>query len=466
MELQQQLHTQEIRLCRGSSDENDGDRVRRMNNFLQNGKPPEEALLKACFSFIGETSTHESQNSFESIINRREAEYKLVCIELKRNLRHAVWLQRQLGQLPQGTESVGSSHSWSYDSKEDRDPQGSGDFKELVEEAVKGYRFDHQDDFYRDQLSKEEMAQEQAERKKREDAAKEAAKEASRKKAAIKKTANAAAKKPGSASLSSKKSTGEIGQVQNLGPGVQESGGTPNADKPIGEPSTYNDTEIASSLESFDSRPCKIDLKDRNAIKNSEKNVMKHVWKLRSELFSRIRALRFLKSAQEFYVWQCQRGPRPTCVSCDKPAEDPSTIFLLGLCGHVACKRCLEDRQRVEGCVIDGCSSAVGSQHIHPADILGSVSLPSSSHGTKLDSIISLIKEVAKHDQVLLFVQFEPILNAVRTAFEASGISYYAIHDDRTRGVAKTIRDFQDDESEEAKQVLILNPSNVTAAGL
>lgn len=457
MELQQQLYTQEIRLCRGSSNKNDGDRVKRMKNLVRGMKSPEEALLKACFSSVSETSTYGSQNHFDSIMDLRETEYQLVRDELKTNLRHAEWLQRQLNRLQLDDKQLSLCHRLKHDS-EDCDPEGSVDLKELFVDAETGYKFAHQDEFYRDKPG-QETAKKDAEQKRRKNAANKAAKAATKK-------AKAPTKKLRCTSSALRQSAKESDHVQNLVSGGQESGSTSDADKPISESAICDDDEIGSSLEPLDSRPCKIDLENGFMINEAFKKILKHVGKLRTELLSRRRALRFLHTAQTFHIWQCDVGPTPTCLSCGAVAKDPSCIFVLALCGHVCCQKCLEDRRCVERCVVDGCSSTVESQHVHPAKAFKSANQPNSSHGTKLDSIISCIKAVDANDQILLFVQFQTVLKAVCKALEASGITYYAISDGGTKGAARMVHDFQENESEEKKQVLILNPSNETAAGL
>lgn len=460
MELQQQLYTQEIRLCRGSSNKIDGDRVARMKNILRTSKSPEEALLKGCLHSVNETSTIDSQNSFGKMIKQRQAEYQVVHIELRKNLRHAVWLQKQLDRLPSESKQASSYEKWVRDFLVDHDPEGSVDLKKLLVEAENSYRFDHQDDFYRDEPSKEQKAKERAEWKKRNDAAKNVAKATTKE---MRRTSSALAE-----------STKGNGQVHTLGSGSQESDGTDDTGEILSEKPTRIDEEALSieplqpiePLDLLDSRLSKINLDNRDVITNSVKILMTHIRKLGSEFISRRRALRFLNTTQKFNFWQRKMGPQPICLSCGEAAEDPSNIFVLGLCGHVACKECLEKRSCVAGCVSDDCSSAAGPQHIHPAKCFGSRNQPSSSHGTKLDSIISLIQEAAKQDQFLLFVQFPTILDDVCRAFETSGISYYAVRDGATAGAAAMAHDFQENQSEKKKKVLILNPSNESAAGL
>ena len=452
MELQQQLHTQEIGSCRGGTDKIDGHRVKRMNEILRGSESLEEALVKVCFPSVGENSTNKTQNSLDSIIDLRETEYQLVCDELKKNFYHILWLQRQLNRLQLDGTQISLCLGWKRDS-EDCDPEGSADLDELLVEAKETYMFDHQDECNGGEPREQEVVKEM-----RGDVAKKADKEAKEK-------SRAAFKNPWRTSLASRELMNS-GQVQNLSSHGPESGALTDADKAIGEFSTYIDEETGSPLAPVDFRLSETDLEDEAAINRTAKNITTHVKKLRNELLSRRRALRFLHTAQAFHLWQGEVGPPPTCLSCGEVAEDPSCTFVLGSCGHVACQKCLEERRRVEGCVLDGCSSAVSSEHIHPADCFRSRNQEKDSHGTKLDSVISCIREVAKEDQILLFVQFQTILNAVCTALQASGISFYAIADGGIDGAVKMIRDFQENESESKKQVLILNPSNETAAGL
>jgi hypothetical protein len=451
MELQQQLHMQETRLSFGSSNRNDGDRVKRMRRILQTSKSPEEALLQRCSHFNSEefTSAIEdtSQNPCQVIIRLRQAEYQDVCMELGKNLRHVEWLQRQLRKFSPDSTQLGYVDRWRKNLTDDRDPEGTADLTRLLEEAGHNYSFDHQDEFYRDRPKKDEMARELAEMKKHRDAAKKASQAEKRAKDAIARP---------------RKRKGK----NCRGSGVQNTeGGANDGDKLVVEGPNFKNEET-EPLIPLDSRLWKINLEDSEAIINAVKPLVSHVRKLGTELLSRRRALRFLSTTREFQLWQCQMGPPPTCRGCSVLASSPSDTFVLGICGHVACSVCLKLREFDVGCVTRACSSTADPQHIHLATDFAAPEQIVRSYGTKLDSIISLILDVTKQDQVLLFVQFEPLLEVVCQALEASDISYYAISHAATHGVAPMLTDFQENESEDKKQVLILNPSNESAAGL
>lgn len=467
MELQQQLHTQEIGLCRGGGNKLEGHRIKRMNNFLRGSESLEEALLKACFPSIGENLADTSANPLDSMIKLREHEYQLVANELKKNFRRGLSFEvcRQPHQLQSGETQTALGEGWRQTSEDktalceswkqnsdDNDPDGSAHLNDLLEEA-KTHVFTHHYEFDGDEWSREDMVKER-----RGNAAKEVDTEKN-------KRGRAAIENMRHISWASRQSTEKSGQVQNLGACGPESGETTDGDDTVDESTTYEDEEVESSLAPVDSWLSKIDLEDVGANGITTKMTM-HIRKLRTELLARRRALRFLQAAEASHFWQCEAGPPLTCVSCSEVAEDPSCIFILGSCGHVACQSCLEERHRIEGCVLAGCSSAVGSQHIHPADCFGSTNQPEGSRGTKLDSVVACIQKIATEDQILLFVQFQTILNAVCAALQASGISYHAITEGGSDMAVRAVRDFQENESAAKKRVLILNPSNETAAGL
>ena len=462
IELQQQLHTQEIGSCRSGSNKTEGHRIKRMNSILRGSESHEEALLKACFPSVGENSTSTSANPLDSIINLRETEYQLVANELKKNFRHGLSLQSQLSQLSQlqpGETPIALGKSWKQNSEdktalceswkrdsEDNDPDGSAHLNDLLEEA-KTHIFDS------DESSREDVVKE-----KRGNAAKEVDTETN-------KRGRTTIENMRHISWASRQSTEKGGQVQNFDACGPESGETTDGDDIVDESTTDEDEEVDTSPATFDSWLSKIDL-DEGAVNRTTTRMTTHIRKLRTELLARRRALRFLQAAEASHFWQCEAGPPLTCVSCSQVAEDPSCIFILGSCGHVACQSCLEERHRIEGCVLTGCSSAVGSQHIHPADCFGSTNQPEGSRGAKLDSVVACIQKIAKEDQILLFVQFQTILDAVCAALQASGISYHAITEGGSDMAVRAVRDFQENRSAAKKQVLILNPSNETAAGL
>lgn len=453
MELQQQLHMQETRLSFGSSNRNDGDRVKRMRSILRTSKSPEEALLQRCSHFDSEDftsiTTDKSQNPCELIIRKRQAEYQDVCTELGKNLRHVEWLQKQLERLSPDIAQLGYVDRWRKSLNDDRDPEGTRDLARLLEEAGRNYRLDHQDEFYRERQKRDVMAREMAELKKGRDAAKKASLVEKRAKEALSRP-----KKRNSKSCRGSSAQITAGRANDGGQGVRVEG------------LNFKNEETPEAPILPDRRLWMFDLKSSEAIINEIKPVVSHVRKLVTELLSRRRSLRFLSITQEFQLWQCQMGPPPTCCGCNILASNPSDTFVLGICGHVACTTCLKYRDSGVGCVTQGCSSVADPQHIHLATDFAAPEPVVRSYGTKLDSIISLISDVTKHDQVLLFVQFEPLLDVICRALEASDIGYYSISHAAVRGVASMLTDFQENVSEDKKRVLILNPSNESAAGL
>jgi hypothetical protein len=454
MELHQMLCTEETRLSRRSGNKNDGDRVKRMKDVLNVTKSPAEALLKGCSHLDGKTFAwtpdRKEENPSGTIIEQRQVEHNTICTELARNLKHAEWLQRQLEKSSCNGKQLRSTERWIRNSNGDSDPEGTAEVKRLLNEAEKGYEFDHQDEFYRDDPGNDVRARDQAELKKRKDEAKKAATAAARE---MKHTKSSVARR-----------TNRKSKTLVHGAGVQ-SGPSGTGDGGPEERLSYEE-KMDEILEPIDCRPLKINLADHDAIRHSLKAIMNDVSKLGLELLSRRRALRFMSTTREFQLWQCALGPAPTCLGCDKAADDPSKTFVLGLCGHVACMECLEKRCPGTGCVTRGCSSAADPQHIHVATDFASIQQTGSLHGTKLQSIISLILDVADNDQVLLFVQFQSLLEVICGALKTSGISYYAIPDGAVAGAGRMAHDFQENQSESKKKVLVLNPSNESAAGL
>ena len=424
----------------------DGDRAKRMKNILQKSRSPEEALLIACSQSDGE--------NLSSLIELRQDEYQKVRIEFEKNLRHAEWLQRQLHQ----SSSTSHYQRWKQHLNKNRDPDGSADIERLLQNTKENYTFDHQDQFYRDEPSKAEMARENAALKKRRVAEVAAAKAATKKKTCTK-------------NLSIGSRTDQQPSMQVQSPESQDNASEINNGDEVAEVDHSDDDsddheEVVLPLEPIDSRLFKINLKDQDAVEYSLKNVTSQLRKLESELLSRRRALRFLSTAEELQLWQCENGPHPKCRGCGKAEEDPSSTFVLGLCGHVACGQCLENRRSENpGCVSEDCTSAAGPQHIHVGTSFRSIRQP-GGYGAKIDSVILLIQEVAEDDQLLLFVQFQPLLTKICGALDAAQITYHAISDGETAGAATLALDFQRNISETRKKVLILNPSNESAAGL
>lgn len=507
MELQQQLDAQDMRIIRGGRSKNDGDRVKRINQVLRASKSAEEALLKCAAFFVleeptsnpgvdpeklqpntkntsevgpgaegssknrasdSETLSKEStpgaetsdQNASESqgvaetekasdlVIRTRKAQKQDLRDELKIHLRHAEWLLRQCGSPSQNPKSDTHYRNWKagVQGNEFGDPDGTAELIRLIVDAERGYSPSDEDEFYKDQPTEEEIRKQKLILKKKK------AKEAAAK----------AAKKREKALKNKKRKEEADDESEDSASAAENNPGDDDGDD-------VTDEEL---LIFNDPRPFKIAPGDYPKFVQTLRILAGHLRVLAKELISRERALRFLETVQNLQLWQSEEGgPAVKCESCSQPnlnPEDchPSEIRVLGLCGHVACVKCLTSQDRNGQCLVDKCNAPAEDHHIHLAQDFNEIDDRDVRYGAKLDAIIDLIKSISGDDQVLLFVQFEDLMRNVAGALEKENISYYAIYNSQSKNAVQEMDRFQQDESDQKKKVLILNPSNESAAGL
>ena len=181
------------------------------------------------------------------------------------------------------------------------------------------------------------------------------------------------------------------------------------------------------------------------------------------------RSLRYFNNARQLQAWNSSTQIPPMCEGCHQVADAPENIAILGVCGHFACTTCLTDRDPSSLlCVKPRCGAQAQSYHLQYASVLGADETSYLCYGTKLDAIINLIKAFQPDEQALLFVQFEDLGSAVENAFDREGISYYSLLENSDTARVAAMLSFQDNPrptDREFRQVLILNPSNESAAG-
>lgn len=471
MELQQQVHTQDIKLSRGARTKLDSDRVKRMQEILSSSASPEEALIKRCSQFLleppNQTAAGYSMGPFEIIISERRSQYDDLREELKRNLRQAEWLRRQISGARQPADtaakiSVCRFGIWKRDfAKEDYDPEGTGELLCLIKAAEDDYHIDHEHEFYRDPPNKEQIAIEKAQQKQHLDLQKKMKQDAIQLAKQTKKNEAKVAKEAAARWAKQCKS----GMVKGCQSTTNRQ--APNTEAKKGkQPSIQKAEELLPFFGPLDYRTARIGSNNTQALEQSLRTLAGHLRGLGTELLSRIRALRFLSHTRELQQWQSLNKKDPKCQGCGSSVSSPSEIFVLGVCGHLACHECLESRrEEKEGfCILEGCSSVAGPQHLHAGSDFGAEEQRAGSYGKKLDELIKLIKEIPPADQVLLFVQFNDLLLKVESALEESGISYYAIGNNVND--VRNMSDFQENTSETKRKVLLLNPASESASGV
>ena len=190
------------------------------------------------------------------------------------------------------------------------------------------------------------------------------------------------------------------------------------------------------------------------------------------ELVTKERALRFFRNLDKVQLWLSHPDPHPSCDDCGMVVEDPTQFLIFGLCGHTACSNCLNTTYRDNKCPVNGCNAAVFDYHIIRALEVGreGTAAPSGHYyGKKIEQVINLIKnDVPNGEQVLLFIQFDDLMERIAEAFTRHHISHFALTEAANRGgqkAAKMMDAFQTDASDGKRKVLMLNSANESAAG-
>lgn len=495
-----------MRISRGGRSKTDGDRVKRINQLLRASKSAEEALLKCAAFFVleepipnskvepkmakpsikdssevwsgaegslesgvadsedissksvsnaEETSDQIASDSQEDagnkqkacdlVIRTRKSQYQELSDEFKTHLRHAVWLSRQCATPPQGAKPETHFKGWKagVHRNELGDPDGTAELVRLVGDAENNYSLKNENEFYRDKPTEEEIRREKLALKK-------------------KKEKEAKAKKAEKARKSKKGKAKVIEETESSASDAEE-----NAGDDAGDEASDDDSPLLS-----DPRAFKIAPGDHSKFVQTLRILTGHLRVLSKELISRVRALRFLKTVKKLQLWQSEkRGEAVKCQSClaqshNQKDPNPANIRVLGLCGHVACMKCLTRQDRNGYCLVKNCKAPAEEHHIHPAQDFNQEDDMKVRYGAKLDAILDLIKRIPEDDQVLLFVQFEDLMHSVARALEEESITHYAIFNSQSKNAGEQMDLFQQDFSDERRKVLILNPSNESAAGM
>ena len=186
------------------------------------------------------------------------------------------------------------------------------------------------------------------------------------------------------------------------------------------------------------------------------------------KLVSRTRARHFFEAVRCLQLWQAQGTPAPSCAVCGRKASTPEKIIVLALCGHLVCDNCLAKTGPGGTCVVTGCRAEALDYHKIKACELrlkDPVIASAPFYGKKLEEVIQLIKGTPAEDQVLLFVQFDDVMEKVQKALIEHHVTHYALTEKASKHAAKWMEDFQTKKDKTKRKVLVLNCANELAAG-
>ena len=450
----------------------DNDRFRRYQDLLKGCKTASECLIKACLDFDlrgtqsspndpagdlmdvddeGGESSHTAvvtSGSSQSLITVREKEMETLIVDLEHNLLRAAWLEQQCGRATKDDHKGSHFLRWKSEIERDglKDPTATSKLRYYLTAALRNVDANTEDLFYRDPPTAKDLKNEKKamdELKKREKA----------KRIADRKN------KDGNESAQKQKAPKKSRAIASLD---EDSAGSAASDN---EPIQADDKHPHPS----GPKPEKIRKDDFETYASELRGFTAHLRGLAVELTSRTRSLRFARGARKLQQWHGDQSEPPRCKSCKEFIYDPDKISINIRCGHLTCGECIQQKGIQQNglavCAVNGCGEGAESFRLRMAvDLVGDGN--TWEHGSRLGNIIALINSLPEDEQILLFVQFEDVMLNMAEGLEEANISNYALTKSAGRRMVEMMNDFQDNDGEERKRVLLLNPSSETAAGM
>ena len=181
--------------------------------------------------------------------------------------------------------------------------------------------------------------------------------------------------------------------------------------------------------------------------------------KLMVQFVRQKRSLRFVR-----YMAAIQGPHNLSCAHCGIQNLQPANGKLMADCGHYLCSTCAKSDE----CPVDGCTGHNRAYQKLNGLMFGSTASDScSSHGTKMDAIVKLIKTfVAKKELGLIFCQYNETTDQLVEALKAAGIPYADLRKEATS--AKILEHFQNRTAPKGQKVavvLLLNIGDANASG-
>ncbi len=401
----------------------DGDREKRMYQTLGDSRSPEEALLKRCSHFAVDAvngSPETAMQACDQVVQQRQDQLEDLKRDLAKHLKHAVWLKAECGD--EDKHYAGWKTNVSLGAFGDE--VATDDLLEAIDVATDSYNVKHGKQFYSALRETQKVE-----------------------KAKLPASEKALPKKRGSTTKQRKVAK------QNNSYSEED-----------------NDCTAGGSTESEKSLPLPLETKQQKI--QALRNLTDHLRRLSIELVSRTRSLRFFQAVQVIQKASSEAAsgdsdsPAQICCKCLKTVE-LQDLTILTLCGHKACHDCLKLVESREKCVVDRCKASARDFQIIRATELGvqdNRELEGGHLGKKLEEVIKLIKKTRTEEQVLLFVQFDDLLEKVASALREYGISHHLVKESNARA-DKIIADFQANGEMTKKKVLILNMAKESASG-
>ena len=500
LELQHRIENNEGKVTYGGRTKDQDARTLGLDADMKDSRSPEEAFLKNTghCDFMTSVYANASQDAAEVLLHGRVAEFLDFMSQFRRHLRLAVWLKPQwdeLNQRQKDAAEVAYAKAQEEKKKSREIDQGETDAAEVVDAGASGApateekktaakvkkpelvvdrAYDHWKQTVLQGNVRDKMAtqffkwlidQAEAENKdtKEEEFFRDALTGDDLKKDRIAhQKLRAEAKKQRTAMRQYNVARKKGARVNN-----------PN----------NGDGAAGNSQSVPDFRHFKINKDAEDAFQKFSKELRSATSSLLSdtqELVTRLRGLRMVQSSRKLQQWQVeQEDKRPHdafCSHCGKTPPAFVDLFLNGECGHIICSTCVADSDWAGNenriCLPDVCDARIDNHRLKSAVRVASQTDGVCKYGAKLDAIINLIHSTRDDEQVLMFVQFDELINRVAAAFDEEGITHYALTSDSPDTiVVKYMNNFQNDKgpwykTDGKRKCLILDPLTEAAAGM
>jgi hypothetical protein len=188
------------------------------------------------------------------------------------------------------------------------------------------------------------------------------------------------------------------------------------------------------------------------------------------EIVDLVRGIRLLQN-----IGLALRGRQlPACSGCGVTDRDPMNLFILGKCGHIACRRCLRDvevrKHNPDGCLDKYCNAPGMQHHLIEASGFGSGRMSqNATHGSKMDAVAAKVQSIldSTSDSIIIFVQFPRVLKSLTETLASGGIPHLNAAAGTTTATDKIVDRFRLGKNENVKdeKVLVLLIDSVNAAG-
>lgn len=517
-ELEQYLETFGFIPPKILKDYSTSDRTRRLRYIMDRSRSPEEALLKRCSQLLLSTSeTAPSDTATESsgfLYSARLTDFKACSKELKAKLKEAQLLQMQYDSSARGDDQPTDFKNWQERLNElESDTRGIVEGKKLQDLANGAIQSNVQSEENDPELDaqapkEDELAGEDFTKQAKQqfqlnvaDFKKRMLTSIKLSKKIMKVVGKGKAGKVLDKKEESDKNEESDGEETNMKIKVDRKRkpktqiiANPPKNKVLKGKVPKNNKGPDDNKESFDddigigiiNAPTKVAGKEKTK-PLSPQNLLKLIRStkgtiavLETEYQSRFRSLRYSEAVHKIDCWLSGIGAPPRCDICKRQTIHPEAAFLFSFCGHLICNNCLQNSQTITFvCLVKDCKKpAEEGTRICPATIFRSHSIlgrfpglnshdakATGFYGAKVDAVVKLLKnDIPEDNQVLLFMQYSDLMINLMTAFDSHGVSYLAILDSSADS-ATIMQSFQDDVSKFKKQVLILDPTNETAAG-